>query len=63
MFFNKRERKKHSALAVLIVGALAALGAATVFKKGKSAFAGVKGKMKSLFKKECEMMSSNSTNE
>ena len=58
MFFNKPERKKHSALAVLMVGALAALGAATAVKCSKEALMNAACKVKRFFKKECEMMSS-----
>ena len=35
MFFRKTERKSHSMGAILLVGALAAVGAVTVVKCGK----------------------------
>ena len=52
MFFKKNERKKHSACLILTVGALAAVGALTITKRGKEIWTSAKDKMTGMFKKE-----------
>ena len=51
MLFGKSERKKTSACTVLVVGALAMLGAAGVVHKSKKLFGTVCDKMKNMMKK------------
>ena len=52
MFFRKTEQKKHSVVAILAVGALAAVGAVTVTKCAKQVVNDMMCKMKTIFKKE-----------
>ncbi len=52
MFFRKTERRKHSAVAILTVGALAAVGAVTVGKCAKRAANDIMCKIKAMFKSE-----------
>ena len=49
MFFTRPERKRHSALATLIVGALATVGAITLIKNGKESLKNAGCKIKSFF--------------
>lgn len=51
MFFRKTERKSHSACAILTIGALATIGAITVFKKGKQMFRNTGCKVKGILGK------------
>ena len=54
MFFRKTERKRHSVCAILTIGALATIGAITVFKNGKQMLANAGCKIKGIFgKNEC----------
>ena len=48
MFFKKSERKRHSAAAILTVGALAAVGVLSITKKGKAIVLGACSKMKNM---------------
>lgn len=57
MFFKKTERKKHSAACILAIGALAAIGALSITRRGKSMVRDAKNKMKNLLGK-CECNSS-----
>ena len=52
MFFRKTERKSHSMGAILLVGALAAVGAVTVVKCGKQIANDAMTKMKGFLKKD-----------
>jgi hypothetical protein len=53
MFFRKCEKKKHtSAKLILVVGALAAVGAFSITRKGRDLMCAAKEKITSLFKKE-----------
>ena len=52
MFFGKSERKKTPVGMILIVGALAIIGAATVAEKGKAAISCACNKIKSLAAKK-----------
>ena len=52
MFFKKTEQKKHSACAILAIGALAAIGAVSITRCGKTALCNAKEKIKSLFSGE-----------
>lgn len=52
MFFRKAERKKHSVVAILAVGALATVGAVTVSKYAKRTANDVMCKIKAMFKTE-----------
>ena len=57
MFFRKCEKKKHtSAKFILLVGALAAVGAFSITRKGKDFMCMAKEKITSFFKKDsrCE---------
>jgi hypothetical protein len=56
MFFGKSERKKSSVLPIMIVGALALVGAVSVTHKGKSIIKGATSKVKSLMGKGCDMV-------
>ena len=56
MFFNRHERKRHSVMATLTVGALATVGAITVFRCGKDALCNAKDKIKSFFSKNVEII-------
>lgn len=55
MFFRKSERKSHRASFVLVIGALAAIGAVSITRCGKQMLCCMKTKMKSLFDKEKSM--------
>ncbi len=59
MFFKKTEQKKHSACLILAVGALAAIGVASITKCGKTALCNMKCKIMSLFKKDGSSCSCN----
>lgn len=52
MFFRKTERRKHSVVAILAVGALATVGAVTVGKYAKRAANDMICKIKTVFKSE-----------
>ncbi len=52
MFFKKSERKKFSTCAILTIGALAAIGAASVTKCGKQVLSEMKCKVMNFFKKD-----------
>ena len=56
MFFRKCEKKKHtSAKLILVVGALAAVGAFSITRKGRDLMCTAKEKITSFFKKdECK---------
>ena len=55
MLFRKSERKKHSAVLVLAVGALATVGALSITKCAKDMLCDTKNKIKDFFsKKKCE---------
>lgn len=62
MFFRKTERKKHSACAILAVGALAAIGAVSITRCGKQMINEMMCKVKGFFKKEQCMCSAESEN-
>lgn len=51
MLFKKCERKKHSALLVLTVGALAAVGVISITRRGKEMACCMKEKVCGIFKK------------
>ena len=51
MFFGKSDRKRHSALPVLVVGALALVGAVSITKKGKAVVRGATNKLKGMMGK------------
>ncbi len=63
MFFRKTERKKHSACAILAIGALAAIGAVSITRCGKQIINDMVCKVKSFFKKEQSMCSLESEND
>ena len=48
MFFGNSERKRSSAVPVLLVGALALVGAISITKKGKAILRGCARKMKNI---------------
>ncbi len=48
MLFRKCERKKHSICIILTIGALAAVGAMTISKKGKQMCRQTMNKMKNM---------------
>ena len=52
MFFKKCEKKKSSAKLILIVGALAAVGAFSITRKGKDLISAAKCKVSGFFKKD-----------
>lgn len=52
MFFKKNERKTHSARVILIVGALATVGAISIVKSGKQMASDALCKVKGFFKSE-----------
>lgn len=52
MFYRKNERKPHSARVILTVGALAAVGAISIFKCGKQMAGEALCKVKQFFKSE-----------
>ena len=52
MFFGKSERKRGSALPIIIVGALAVVGAVSITKKGKSVIKSAGTKIKHLMGKD-----------
>lgn len=52
MFCRKQEKKKSSAKFILIVGALAAIGALSITRKGKDIISMAKDKMTRCFKKD-----------
>ena len=61
MFFRKCEKKKHtSAKLILIVGALAAVGAFSITRKGRDMMCMAKNKITGFFKKNdsCECQNS-----
>lgn len=56
MFFGKSERKKTSVLPILVVGALAFVGAVSLTKKGKAVVKNTAAKVKRMMgKDECGM--------
>ena len=59
MFFGKSERKKSSVVPILIVGALAFVGAVSLTKKGKAVICNAAGKVKRIMGRDeggaCEM--------
>ncbi len=56
MFFGKSERKKTSVVPILIVGALAFVGAVSLTKKGKTIVKNATSKVKRMMgKDECGM--------
>ena len=56
MMFGKSEKKRGSLSSILMVGALAVVGAASITNKGKRLVGGVVNKCKSLVKKKDDMM-------
>lgn len=50
MFCRKSEQKKHSACAILIIGALATIGAISITRSGKQMMSNVMCKVKGMFK-------------
>ena len=55
MLFRKSERKKHSAVLVLTVGALATVGALSITKYARDMMCDAKAKIKDFFsKKKCD---------
>ncbi len=52
VFFSKNERKTHSTRVILTVGALAAVGAISIFKCGKQMAGDVLCKVKAFLKSE-----------
>ena len=52
MFFGKSDRKRRSALPILVVGALALVGAVSITKKGKAIVRGASNKLKSMMGKD-----------
>ena len=56
MLFGKSEKKRGSLSSVLMIGALAAVGVASITNKGKQLVNGFVSKCKSLIKKKDELM-------
>jgi hypothetical protein len=56
MLFGKSEKKRGSLSAILMVGALAVVGMASITNKGKRMVSGFVGKCKSMVKKKDDMM-------
>ena len=56
MLFGKSEKKRGSLSSLLMVGALAVVGAASITNKGKKLVSGFVDKCKSIVKKKDEMM-------
>jgi len=52
MFFRRTERKSHGTCVILAIGALAAIGAASIAKNGKQMISNACNKMKSLVSKD-----------
>jgi hypothetical protein len=52
MFFGKSERKRSSAVPILVVGALALVGAVSITKKGKALVRGAASKLKGMMGKD-----------
>ena len=52
MFFGKSDRKRHSALPILVVGALALVGAVSITKKGKAVLRSASNKIKCMMGKD-----------
>ena len=52
MFFGKSERKRSSVVPILIVGALAFVGAVSLTKKGKAVICNAAGKVKRIVTRE-----------
>lgn len=52
MFYRKNERKTHNVRVILIVGALAAVGAMSIFRCGKQMAGEALCKVKSMFRSE-----------
>ena len=56
MIFGKSEKKRGSLSAVLMVGALAVVGVASITNKGKRMVSGFVGKCKNFVKKKDDIM-------
>lgn len=56
MFLGKSEKKRSSAPAILMIGALAVVGAASITNKGKRMVSGVVNKCKNIVKKKKDDM-------
>ena len=56
MFFGKNERKKSSAVPIMIVGALALVGAVSITHKGKAIIKGATNKVKGMMGKSCDLV-------
>lgn len=52
MFFGKNERKRSSAIPILVVGALAFVGAVSITKKGKAVVRSATAKIKNMMGKD-----------
>ncbi len=53
MFFGKSEKKRSSAPAILMIGALAVVGVASITNKGKRLITGAVDKCKSIVSGKC----------